>query len=67
MSNNEIGKNMKQKFYTLKELAELTRMSEMSIRRKIAKGEIVSYKLGRKILFKKEEIDRWIESKRDIK
>ena len=45
-------------FYTMKEVIELTRLSDMTIRRIMAKGEIPSYKLGKKRLFKKSDIDK---------
>ncbi|MEW6378582.1 MAG: helix-turn-helix domain-containing protein [bacterium] len=56
---------MEPKFYTIKEVAQLLRVSELWVRRRMDKGEIPSFKLGRKRLFKKEEIEQWIESQKD--
>ena len=56
---------MEPEFYTIKEVAQLLRVSELWVRRRMDKGEIPSFKLGRKRLFKKEEIDQWVNSQRD--
>jgi len=56
---------MEPKFYTIKEVAQLLRVSELWVRRRMDRGEISSFKLGRRRLFKKEEIDQWIDSQRD--
>jgi excisionase family DNA binding protein len=56
---------MEPKFYTIKEVAQLLRVSELWVRRRMDRGEIPSFKLGRRRLFKREEIDQWIDSQRD--
>ncbi len=53
------------KFYTIVEVAEVLHVSPMWVRRRMDSGEIPSYKLGRRRLFKKEEIDQWLESQKD--
>ena len=58
---------MEKSFYTIKEVAELLRASEIWVRRRVKEGEIPSYKIGGKRLFKKEELDKWIESKKSNK
>ena len=58
---------MEKKFYTVKELAELLMASEVWVKRRVKSGEIPSYKIGGKRLFKKEEIDSWIENQREPK
>jgi len=58
---------MEKNFYTIKEVAELLRASEIWVRRRVKEGEIPSYKFGGKRLFKKEELDKWIESKKNNK
>lgn len=55
---------MERKFYTIKEISEMLGISRMTIIRKMQQGEIISYKIGKRRLFKKEEIDHWIESQR---
>lgn len=53
------------KFYTIKEVAQLLHVSEIWVRRRMDSKELPSYKFGRRRLFKKEEIDQWIESQKD--
>ncbi len=55
---------MEAKFYTIKELIEILKVSESWIMRRIKANEIPSYKMGRKRLFKKEDVDQWIESQK---
>ena len=56
---------MERKFLTVKELSELLGVSDFWIKRRIKTGEIPSYKMGRKRLFSKEEIDQWIDSQKE--
>jgi excisionase family DNA binding protein len=56
---------MESKFYTIKEVALLLHVSEIWVRRRMDSKEIPSYKFGRRRLFKKEEIEQWIESQKD--
>jgi len=56
---------MDNEFYTTRELAKLFKSSEVWIKQLVKKKMIPSYKIGGKRLFKKEEIDQWIESQKD--
>lgn len=56
---------MELKFYTVKQLTELLHVSENWVMRKVRSGAIPSYKIEGKRLFKKEEIEQWIESRKD--
>ena len=56
---------MDKKFYTVKELAELLSASELWVKRGVKAGEIPSYKIRGKRLFKKEEIEQWIDSQKE--
>lgn len=56
---------MEKKFYTIRELAELISASEIWVKRRVRTGEIPSYKIGGKRLFKREEIEKWIDSQKD--
>lgn len=56
---------MESKFYTIREVALLLHVSEIWVRRRMDSREIPSYKFGRRRLFKREEIDQWIESQKD--
>ena len=64
-NNKNRVKNMEARFYTIKELIKILKVSESWIMRRIKENEIPSYKMGRKRLFKKEDIDQWIESQKD--
>ncbi|MEW6381204.1 MAG: helix-turn-helix domain-containing protein [bacterium] len=52
---------------TTKEVAKLLKSSEVWIKQLIKKGVIPSYKIGGKRLFKKEEIERWIDSQKEAR
>lgn len=56
---------MDQQFYTIKELAEMLNVSELWISRRVKTGEIPSYKLGGKRMFRMEEIEQWLESRKE--
>ncbi len=56
---------MNDEFLTTKELAKLLRASEVWIKQLVKKGAVPSYKVGGKRLFKKKEIDRWLESQKE--
>lgn len=45
-----------------KEAAELLRVSPNSLRIMVCRGEIPSYKLGKRLRFKKSELDELLES-----
>jgi len=56
---------MNDEYLTTKEVARLLKATESWIKQLVKKKRIPSYKIGRKRLFKKEEIDKWIESQKD--
>jgi len=49
----------KDRFMDLKEVTEYLPLSERTIREHL--GEIPHFRYGKKIIFKKSEIDRWME------
>ena len=51
-------------FYTKPELMELLRISKGTLDKIMRKREIPYIKLERKVLFKKADIDAWLETKR---
>jgi putative molybdopterin biosynthesis protein len=51
-----------EKLYTIKEVAEMLRVSKVTLYRMMKDGKIQTVKLGRKTLFTEEELDRFIES-----
>ena len=56
---------MNENFLTTKDVAKLLNSSETWIRKLVQNKVIPSYKIAGRRLFKKEEIDQWIESQRE--
>lgn len=54
-----------EKLYTIKETAELLRISKATLFRLMAEGKIIPLKLGKRSLFTEEEIVRFIKSLKD--
>lgn len=52
------------KWLTLEQIADYLQMSTSSIYKKVQANKIPAYKVGRQWRFKKEEIDRWIMTKK---
>lgn len=52
-------------FLTTKDLAKLLKSSEVWIKQLVKKNAIPSYKIGGKRLFRKEEIEQWIDSQKE--
>ena len=50
----------KSKLMTLKDVAEYSSLSQVSVRRAIQKGMLKPFKDTGKKLFKKDDIDRWL-------
>lgn len=67
MKFSKMDEYMEKEFLTLKEISELLRMSQTQIVRMAKSGKIPSYKIGARRLFKREEIDKWLENYKDIK
>lgn len=51
-----------EKLYTIKEVAEMLRVSKVTLYRMMRDGKIQTVKMGRKTLFKESELNRFIES-----
>ncbi|MGB7296810.1 MAG: helix-turn-helix domain-containing protein [Candidatus Aminicenantales bacterium] len=49
---------------TKKEMLEYLRISKGTLDKMMRKREIPFHKIGKRVLFKKSDIDRWLESKR---
>lgn len=50
-------------YLTIKDVCELFEVSEMTILR-WRKNGMPSYKVGKKVMFDKQELDRWIKEKK---
>lgn len=64
MITNDIFVLMDESFFTLKEVAELLRVSKLTVRRYVKAGSLPAYKLGRDLRIKKSELEVFIESRR---
>lgn len=64
MIANDSMMNMGNAFYTVNEVAELLRVSKLTIWRYINAGKLPAYKLGRDWRIKKSEFESFIESRR---
>lgn len=49
---------------TREELMEYLKIKRSTLQKLMNGGDLPYFKLGRRVLFKKVEIDRWLESKR---
>lgn len=54
--------NKTNKMITSKELSDLLRCSLRTVYRMRKRGDITAYKMGGKIVFKKEEIEEYLEN-----
>ena len=52
------------KYMTLKEAAAYVRLSERTLRRQVNQIQPRPFKYGEKLLFKKSDLDQWMESYR---
>jgi excisionase family DNA binding protein len=55
---------MEKDFFTKRELMEYLRISRGTVDKFMRHQGLPYIKLGKKVLFRKSDIDRWIESKR---
>jgi putative molybdopterin biosynthesis protein len=51
---------LKETFMTTRELADLLRVSEMTVRRLVNRGEIPCYRFGRKMRFLVEDVQKFM-------
>jgi excisionase family DNA binding protein len=49
-------------FYSVNEAAAITGLNHMTIRRALDRGDMKKYQLGRKILIRRDDYRRWLES-----
>lgn len=58
-TRNEIGQLL-----TIADLADRLQLAEVTIRKKLARGEIPHVRIGRAIRFRPEDIDAWLDDQR---
>lgn len=56
---------MSEKFYTVKELSDLLKVTDKTIRDTIAKGEIEAYKIGREWRISAEAVTLYLEANKN--
>lgn len=49
------------KFYTVKEIAELLQVKETTVQRHLAAGKMIGFKIGKDWRVKQEDLHRYIE------
>lgn len=52
----------KSEYLTIEQVAELIHMSGRAIRMKLAAGKLKAYKPGKRLLFKREDVEKFIRS-----
>ncbi|MDI6854684.1 MAG: helix-turn-helix domain-containing protein [Deltaproteobacteria bacterium] len=52
---------LKETFMTTRELADLLRVSEMTVRRLASRGEIACYRFGRKMRFSVDDVQEFMK------
>ena len=53
---------MEKLLFDIKQISNYLSIKEKTIYEKVESGEIPHYKIGRLLRFKKEEIDKWLET-----
>lgn len=48
-------------YYTIKEVAEMLKVVYMTVYRWVKSGKLESYKVGKKFMIKKSDLDKFIE------
>lgn len=61
---DEERKKEQNEYLTIDELAELTGLKKATIYAKRTNRELPAYKFGRELRFRRDEIQRWIDSKK---
>ena len=54
--------NINDNLMTIKQIAEYSTLSEMSVRRAVNNEDLIPFKKDGKMLFKISEVDRWLSS-----
>ena len=57
---------MSEEILTLKEVADYLKLAEKTAYRLAAEGRLPGFKVGGSWRFKKEDINRWIEEKKNV-
>ena len=49
-------------FLTIREVADLLKVSDKTVRRLEARGELPGFRVGAQVRFRREDIDAWVEA-----
>jgi len=58
---------LEKRYLSMNDASEYLSLSKITLHRLIQAGGIPSYKVGKKRLFDKQELDKWMQSKKDKK
>ena len=56
---------MEKRYLSMNDASEYLSLSKITLHRLIKAGKIPSYKVGKKRLFDKTELDKWMQTKKD--
>ena len=56
---------MEKRYLSMNDASEYLSLSKITLHRLIQAGKIPSYKVGKKRLFDKQELDKWMKTKKD--
>ncbi|KXK09308.1 MAG: Helix-turn-helix domain protein [candidate division WS6 bacterium OLB21] len=58
----KIDKDMEDKYYTIKEVAEIFKVAYLTVYRWIVQGKLEAYKIGKKYMIKEEDIQKLLDN-----
>ena len=56
---------MEKRYLSMNDASEYLSLSRITLHRLVQSGNIPSYKVGKKRLFDKQELDKWMQTKKD--
>ena len=56
---------MEKRYLSMNDASEYLSLSRITLHRLVQSGQMPSYKVGKKRLFDKQELDKWMQTKKD--
>lgn len=56
---------MEKRYLSMNDASEYLSLSRITLHRLVQSGKMPSYKIGKKRLFDKQELDKWMQTKKD--
>ena len=56
---------MEKRYLSMNDASEYLSLSRITLHRLVQSGQMPSYKVGKKRLFDKQELDEWMQTKKD--